>query len=215
MAVLSGYLWPSSGVVEVNGRTYGRVSLAEVRKTIGLIEPSRMPKFNEQMTVREVAATGLYGTIMLPLYEEVDADSWRRVDAELDTVGMLDVADRAYGHLSSGEQMKTLLARAMVSNARILLFDEPTVGLDIGSRAACVAVMDQLLARDDSPTVVTVSHHLDELPQGVDLVVLIKAGRIVGQGPPEQWLTSAHLSSLFDCRVDVLKNDGRYVASCR
>lgn len=215
MAVLSGYLWPSSGVVSVDGRRYGRVSLAEVRKMIGLIEPSRAPKFDERMPVRDVVATGLFGTMMLPLHEEVDPERRHRVEAELDAVGMLDVADRAYGHLSSGEQMKTLLARARVSDARILLLDEPTVGLDIGSRAACVAVLDRLLARGDSPTVVIVSHHLDELPRAVDSVVLIKAGRIVGQGPPEDLLTSAHLSALFDCRVDVLRNDGRYVASCR
>ena len=105
--------------------------------------------------------------------------------------------------------------RAMVADARLLLLDEPTVGLDIGSRAACVAVLDRLLERPDSPTVVIVSHHLDELPRAVSRVVLMKAGRIVGQGPPEALLTSAHLSALFDCRVDVLRNDGRYVASCR
>jgi len=215
IAVLSGYLWPSAGAVSVNGRTYGRVSLSEVRKTIGLIEPSRAPTFDERMPVREVVATGLFGTIMLPLHGDIEADRWRRVERELDAVGMLDMADRAYGHLSSGEQMKTLLARALVSNAQVLLLDEPTVGLDIGSRAACVAVLDRLLEREDSPTVVIVSHHLDELPRAVDSVVLIKAGRIVGQGPPAHWLTSSHLSDLFDCRVEVLRNDGRYVASCR
>lgn len=215
IAVLSGYLWPSSGSVSVNRRTYGRVSLSEVRKTIGLIEPSRAPTFDERMSVREVVATGLFGTIMLPLHRHIETDHWRHVESELDAVGILDMADRAYGHLSSGEQMKTLLARAMVSDAGILLLDEPTVGLDIGSRAACVAVLDRLLERDDSPTVVIVSHHLDELPQAVDSVVLIKAGRIVGQGPPAQWLTSGHLSDLFGCRVDVLRNDGRYVAGCR
>jgi iron complex transport system ATP-binding protein len=215
VAVLSGYLWPSSGTVTVNGGTFGQVNLAEVRRTIGLIEPSRAPKFDAQMSLREVAATGLFGTIMLPLNREVTPRQWRRVDAELASVGLNEIADRAYGDLSSGEQMKTLLARATVSDAKILLLDEPTVGLDIGSRAACIGVLDRLLERRDPPTVVIVSHHLDELPRAVGQVVLLKAGRVVNQGPPDALLTSASLSELFDCRVEVFKNDGRFVASVR
>ncbi len=215
VAVLSGYLWPSTGTVTVNGDTFGQVDLSEVRRRIGLIEPSRAPKLDPQMSVREVAATGLFGTIMLPLHEEVGREQWQRVDAELAAVGLDPIADRAYGDLSSGEQMKTLLARALVSDAHILLLDEPTVGLDMGSRAACIAVLDGLLARPDPPTLVIVSHHLDELPHAVSQVVLLKASRVIGQGPPAMLLTSVSLSELFDCRVQVFRSDGRFVASVR
>ncbi len=215
LAVLSGYLWPSTGTVTVNGDTFGRVNLADVRRRIGLIEPSRAPRFDPQMTVREVAATGLFGTIMLPLHEDVGPEQWRRVDAELASVGLTEIAGRTYGDVSSGEQMKALLARAMVSDAEILLLDEPTVGLDMGSRAACIEVLDRFWERPDPPTVVIVSHHLDELPRAVSQVVLLKGGCVIGQGPPEQLLTSASLSGLFDCRVDVFRNDGRFVASVR
>ncbi len=215
MAVLSGYLWPSAGTVSIDGAVLGQVSLEDVRRTIGLIEPSRAPKFDEWMTVREVVATGLFGTIMLPLYEELSRSQWRRVDAELNSIGLSALATHRYGDLSSGEQMKTLLARAMISKARILLLDEPTVGLDIGSRAACVEVLDRLAARAEPPTIVIVSHHLDELPHSVGLVVLMKSGRLFAQGKPDEMLTSAHLSKLFDCRVEVFQNDGRFVASAR
>jgi iron complex transport system ATP-binding protein len=215
VAVLSGYLWPSTGTVTVNGGTFGRVGLAKVRRAIGLIEPSRAPAFDAQMSIREVAATGLFGTIMLPLHEEVTPRQWRRVDMELASVGLSAIGDRAYGDLSSGEQMKTLLARALVADAKILLLDEPTVGLDMGSRAACIGALDRLLERPDPPTVVIVSHHLDELPHAVSNVVLLKAGRVIGQGPPGRLLTSARLSELFDCRVDVFQSDGRYAASVR
>ncbi len=215
MAVLSGYLWPSTGAVCVDGRTYGRVDLAEIRQEIGLIEPSRTPKFDERMSVREVVATGLFGTIVLPPHRDPDKGQWRRVDDEVASVGLSAIGERLYGDLSSGEQMKTLLARAMVSDPGILLLDEPTVGLDIGSRAACVAVLDGLLRRTESPTVVIVSHHLDELPYAVGKIVLMKGGRVVAEGLPSQMLTSEYLTRLFDCRVDVIQNDGRFVASVR
>jgi iron complex transport system ATP-binding protein len=215
LAVLSGYLWPSTGTVAIDGQVYGRVVLANVRRSIGLIEPSRIPAFSARMCVREVVATGLFGTIMLPLHRDVESSQWQCVDEELVSVGMDTLGDRAYGDLSSGEQMKTLLARAMVARPRILLLDEPTVGLDMGSRASCIGALDRLMERAEPPTVVIVSHHLDELPRAVNRVALMKNGRIVELGAPRELLTSTHLSTLFDCRVDVLENDGRFIASVR
>ena len=194
----------------IDNEVFGRVNLSRLRQRIGLIEPSRAPKFDLQMTVRDVAATGLFGTIMLPLYGDVTEEQWSRVETELKSVGLSGIAERAYGDLSSGEQMKVLLARALVAHAGILLLDEPTVGLDMGSRAACIGVLDRLLDRADPPTVVIVSHHLDELPRAVNKVVLLKAGRLIEQGAPDEILTSARLSDLFDCQVEVFKNRGRY-----
>ena len=86
LAVLSGYLWPSTGTVTVDGRRYGRVVLADVRKSIGLIEPSRAPRFSGRMKAREVAATGLFGLIMLPLHADLTDSQWRRADEELASV---------------------------------------------------------------------------------------------------------------------------------
>lgn len=215
VSVLSGYTWPSSGVVSVGGQVFGKVELANVRRGIGLIEPSRSPAFDEQMRVREVVATGLFGTIRLPLQRKVTAAQWRRVDGEIDSLGLDAMQDSVFAQLSTGEQMKTLLARAMVAEAGLLLLDEPTAGLDMGARAACVAVLERLLNRPRHPTVVIVSHHLDELPQRVDQVVLLGQGTVFAAGPAEQVLTSDKLSTLFCCRVEVFRNGGRYVAGVR
>jgi iron complex transport system ATP-binding protein len=213
LAVLSGYRWPSRGTVRVGGQEYGKVDLARIRRTIGLIEPSRSPAFDERMTVREVIATGLFGTIRLPFHEDISPQAWERVDAEIEQFGLARFQDAAFYQLSTGEQMKTLLARAIAAEAGLLLLDEPTAGLDMGARAACMGVLDRLRSRAASPTVVLISHHLDELPHGVDQVVLLKGGSILADGPASTVLTGENLSRLFDCRVQVLRNDGRYVAS--
>jgi len=213
LAVISGYLWPSGGTVTVGGHVYGRVSLGEVRRGIGLIEPSRAPRFSDRMRVRDVVATGFFGTIMLPPGYTVSVAQRQRVEKELASLDLHAFGSCPYGQLSTGEQMKTLLARALVADARILLLDEPTVGLDMGARAACVSVLDTLLERRNPPTVVIVSHHLDELPRTVQSVVLMKNGRVLGQGPPEERLTSEELSSLFGWRIEVFRRDGRFVAT--
>ncbi len=215
LAVLSGYVWPTSGTVRIGGHVYGRVDLAHIRRGIGLIEPSRSPAFDERACVREVVATGLFGTIRLPPHEEVSAGAWERIDEELESFGLGELRDGPFAQLSTGEQMKALLARAMVAEAGLLLLDEPTAGLDMGARAACIGGLERLLGRDRHPTVVIVSHHLDELPRLVDQVVGLKAGRVFGAGPPDAILTSERLSGLFDCRIEVLKSNGRYVAGVR
>jgi iron complex transport system ATP-binding protein len=215
VSVLSGYTWPSSGCVSIGGQVFGKVELAQVRRGIGLIEPSRSPAFDEPMRVRDVVATGLFGTIRLPIHQEVEPDQWQRVDTEIKQLGLDAMADAAFSHLSTGEQMKVLLARAMVAEAGLLMLDEPTAGLDMGARAACVGVLERLLNRRNHPTVVVVSHHLDELPRMVDQVVLLKEGSVFAAGSADRVLTSDRLGGLFDCRVDVIRTNGRYMADVR
>jgi len=212
LAVLSGYVWPSRGTVSIGGQVYGRVDLARIRRSIGLIEPSRSPAFDERMCVRDVVATGLFGTVRLPFHEEIRPEAWKRVEAEMELLGLDELRDNAFTQLSTGEQMRALLARAMVAQAKLLLLDEPTAGLDMGARAACIGILDRLLNRDSHPTVVIISHHLDELPRSVDQVVLLKHGGVFASGPADEVLTSETLSRLFDCRVEVFRSNGRYVA---
>ncbi len=205
-------MWPSSGAVSIGGQVFGKVDLAEIRSTIGLIEPSRSPMFDPDVSVREVVATGLFGTIRLPIDRDVSSAQWRRADEEIEQFGLGELNGSAFAQLSTGEQMKVLLARALVGKPGLLLLDEPTAGLDMGTRAACIGVLERLLNRRNHPTVVIVTHHLDELPRLVDQVVLLKAGGVLGQGPAEQVLTSEKLSTLFDCRVEVFRSNGRYIA---
>ena len=213
LSVLSGYTWPTAGTVRVGGELFGRVDLGRVRRTIGLIEPSRSPSFDSLASVRDVVATGLFGTLRLPFHRAVESSEWRQVDAQIESFGLADLRDAVFAQLSTGEQMKALLARAMAADARLLLLDEPTAGLDLGARAACMGILDRLLNRPGHPTVVIVSHHLDELPRLVDQVILLKGGRVFADGPPDRVLTSERLSGLFDCQIQVLRTKGRYVAT--
>ena len=213
VAVLAGFMWPTEGEVIVEGRAFGQVDLAEVRRGIGLVEPSRSPGFAEDSPVWEVVATGLFGTFMLPIGAEIVPRQMDRIEAEIRAMDLPPLREHPFGRLSTGEQMKALLARALVGQARILLLDEPTAGLDMGARAACVGALEQLASRPAPPTVILVSHHLDELPRSVGHVVLLKQGAVFDSGSPDQVLTSDHLSRLFDCCVTVVRQDGRFVAS--
>ena len=117
--------------------------------------------------------------------------------------------------LSTGEQTKALIARAMIINPKLLILDEPTNGLDMANRAVVVNILNKFRKRKIPPAIIVVSHHLEELPQSLDNVLLLRSGKIVNQGQPQKVLTSANLSKTFGCKVKVLKHKGSYLASAR
>jgi iron complex transport system ATP-binding protein len=214
-AVLSGYLWPQEGSVCVFGKTYGEVNLQEIRRKIGLIEPSRIPPFDETMSVREVVATGLFGTIVLPPDKKITKQQWKRVDSQISFFKLQKQRNIGIDTLSTGEQTKVLIARAMISQPKMLILDEPTSGLDMGNRAIVAKVLNKLHKQKNPPTMIIISHHLDELPKSLGQAILLKKGKILQQGKPQKVLTSHNLSKTFDCKVEVLKNKGTYLASVR
>jgi iron complex transport system ATP-binding protein len=213
-AIISGYTWPSSGEVRLLGKTFGRVDMRTMRSSIGLIETSRGPSFPEYMNVREIVATGLFGVLMLP-DDELLAGQWRKVDREMKTLGIRDLAGKPLAELSSGEQTKVLIARALVARPRLLVLDEPTSGLDMRARAQVVRTLDEVRKRSNPPTIIIVSHHLDELPHRVDKVLLLEDGRVAAFGRPADVLTSGNLSRVFDCRIRVVRHSGRFVAAVK
>lgn len=215
LAVISGYLWATEGQVKVFGREFGKVNLHEIRRYIGLIETSRGPSFPEYLNVRQAVATGLSGLLIPPADEDASERGQQRVTREMKHMGIAEKATASFAELSTGEKMKALLARAMVSSPRMLVLDEPAAGLDMRARAEIVGLLDALRQRKKRPTIILVSHHLDELPRLVDKVVLMKSGMIVVQGRPEKTITSRWLSEVFDCEVHVRRDKGRYVAVVR
>lgn len=212
IAVITGYIWPRSGSVTVLGKIFGQTPLASVRKQIGLIEPSRTPNFNNRCSVEYIVATGLFGTIMLPPNTTVTAKMCQKVRHQIQSVGLEQFAKYPLHKLSTGEQTKTLIARSLVAEPKILILDEPTVGLDIAARASVIKVLDNLMTDKNAPTILIVSHHLDELPTHLDHVILMKKGRIVTQGKPDECITEKNFTSTFDSPVKIVKNGKRYTA---
>jgi iron complex transport system ATP-binding protein len=213
VAVMSGYLWPQDGSVTVFGKTFGEVDVQSIRSKIGIIEPSRIPHFDETMNIREIIATGLFGTIMLPFYRRITKKQWEKVDSQIAFFKLQKQKHLSMATLSSGEQTKVLIARAMISQPRMLILDEPTNALDLGNRAIVVKILKKLRQQKNPPAIIIISHHLDELPRTLDCAVLLKSGQIVSQGRPQDVLTSANMSETFGCKVRVIKNNGTYLAS--
>ena len=112
--------------------------------------------------------------------------------------------------MSTGEQRRCLLGRALVHEPTALVLDEPTSGLDL---TATFHYLDLVRAHmKKGKTLLLVTHHIHEIPPEVERVVLLKQGKILQDGEKRSVLTETNLSQLFDCPVSLVQANGWYQA---
>jgi iron complex transport system ATP-binding protein len=123
--------------------------------------------------------------------------------------------NRRFASLSEGERKRVQIARALMADPELLLLDEPAAGLDLAGREDLVGRLSELAADEDSPAIVLVTHHLEEVPPGFTHAMLLREGSVVAAGPIGEVLVAEHLSEAFDLPLEVTQRDGRYSAVAR
>ncbi|GAA1966300.1 ATP-binding cassette domain-containing protein [Agromyces allii] len=204
---------PSSGTVDVLGGRLGHVELQALRREIGHVNP-RHP-VRSPLSVREVVLTGLTGTIETAMRWQATPEQATRADALIEMLGLGGKGDSRWPTLSQGERGRTLIARALVAEPRLLLLDEPSTGLDVAAREQLLETIDLLEQTHPEIASILVTHHLEELPSTTTHALLVAQGRVVVAGPARDVITSAHVSSAFDHPIDVEYRDGRWGARAR
>ncbi|WP_240812234.1 ABC transporter ATP-binding protein [Brevibacterium linens] len=210
LSFASAQVFPSSGTVDILGSRMGRVDLAALRRLIGHVNPRHPLRSN--LTVREVVLTGLTGTVERPMrWEPANADT-AKADAQIAEVGLGSRADAGWKVLSQGERGRALVARALIADPQLLLFDEPTTGLDVAAREQLLETIDALSLRSPELATLLVTHHLEEIPETTTHAALISDGRLTAAGPIAEVLTSEQVSAAFDHPIEVGFADRRWSA---
>jgi iron complex transport system ATP-binding protein len=207
--IFSGYIWPTVGDVHVGGHRFGEVDLNGLRKSIRLVQSAGPYDVDPELTAREVVLTGLFGTISL--YDKTTDEQAGRAEEMLSNVGLSGFAQKRYAVLSSGERVRALIARALISPASLLILDEPTAGLDLIGREQVLAAVHSLRNRSKNPpTTIFITHHIEELGDWIDHVVLMSDGAIAASGKLDEVLQSTILSRVYSCGLRVERDGGRY-----
>ncbi|MGN6426732.1 MAG: ABC transporter ATP-binding protein [Leifsonia sp.] len=202
--------FPTSGTVDVLGRRLGRVELQELRRHIGHVNP-RHP-VRSPLSVTDVVLTGITGTLERPMRWEPTAAELARARELIHTVGLDDHRESRWPTLSQGERGRSLIARALISDPRLLLLDEPTTGLDVAAREQLLETIDDLSHSAPELASVLVTHHLEELPETTTHALLISHGRIVAVGPIADAITTENVTRAFEHPIRVERADGRWSA---
>lgn len=202
---------PSSGTAYVLGERLGRVDMSELRSRVGLSSSALSQQVPEGELVRDFVVSAGYAVMgrWRERYDDVDYD--QAIDT-LESVGAEHLAERAYGTLSEGERKRVLIARSMMTDPELLLLDEPAAGLDLGGREELVARLADLAADPDSPALVLVTHHVEEIPQGFSHCLILSEGKVVDSGLLRDVLTAENLSKAFGQSIALDVIDGRYFA---
>ena len=203
---------PTTGSVTVLGGRLGRVDLRDLRARIGVAGQRVAERLPPQATALEVVLTGRDGTLA-PWWTRGDGRGREAALELLSRLGCGHLADRALGATSQGERQRVLIARSLYGRHRLLLLDEPAAGVDLPGREALVAALDALAAAPDAPATVHVAHTLEELPASTSHAALLRAGRLVAEGPVAEVLTEGHLSDCYGLEVRVERRSGRWQAT--
>ena len=182
---------PYRGSIRVAGAEISDIDMRTRAQRLGYV-PQR-GSLRAPLSVTQVVAAGRFSRGgMLARLSHVDQQA---IAAALRDADVQALADRRFDHLSCGEQQRVLLARALATEAPVLLMDEPTAGLDPGHALALLALLRRIAASGRS--VVVALHHLDEVAHVADRVVLVHGGRAVVVGTPAEVLTAAWLRTAY------------------
>lgn len=204
-------LHPTSGTVTVLGETLGKSDLFEVRPRIGFASSAMAKRIPRDETVINAVLTAAY-SVMGRWNEEYENIDERRALRVLGEWKLDHLADRLFGSLSDGEQKRAQIARAVMTDPELLLLDEPTASLDLGSREELLALLSGYASSPTTPAMVMVTHHVEEIPVGFTHVLLVRDGAVVAQGPIAEALTSETLTATFGLPIALNADGGRYAA---
>lgn len=199
--------------VRVLGRD--RWVVQELRSSLGIVTSDLHHQFIEghsagRIRGLEAVVSGLFATRGFLYGLDVTEAMRARARASLARVEAGHLADRRLDEMSTGEARRILIARALVTEPRALILDEPTTGLDIVARARFLSFMRRIAQQ--GTTIVLITHHVEEIVPEIERVVLLQRGRIAADGPKAAVLSPGRLSDLFGAAVTLERVDGFYYA---
>lgn len=214
LAALTGYLSPSGGEVTVLGSTYGRTDWRELRKLVGFVSNALTREIEPGEPTLHVVASG--PEAMLNLWHPPRGALRTRALALLRMWGAGALADRPWGVLSQGERQRALVARALLGRPPLLLLDEPAAGLDPVAREHLLDLVQRETQRRRGPSLVLITHHVEEIMPGFTHVLMLRCGEVVAAGPLATTLTQRNLATTFDAPVTLRRGrDGRWSLTVR
>ncbi len=211
MQIVGATMHPSSGKVRILGHKLGKVDVFELRTRIGHTSTAVADRIPPGESVRDAVLSAAYA-VTGRWREQYEPDDEARAEQMMGEMGIAALADRTFGTLSEGERKRVLIARALMTDPELLLLDEPGAGLDLGAREDLMASLEVLSHADDSPVLVMVSHHVEEIPVGFTHVMMLRDGKVVAQGPIESTLTAQTLGATFGLRLELNSAGGRFSA---
>jgi iron complex transport system ATP-binding protein len=204
LRIACGYLWPTSGRVLRLGEEL--VDLRTLRRQIGWIAHDLPAAIPPRDTALATVVTGRIAQVGLKYFEGLaptNAD-FTAARAMLDSLGCSHLANKPFGVLSQGERQQVLVARARMAQPLLLVLDEPCAGMDPGVRERFLGWLAESLTHEKTPTVVLVTHHVEEIVPGIGNTLMLAGGRVHAAGRTEEVVTKEAMEEVYGTRMERL-----------
>ncbi len=220
LSALTGYLTPSAGEIELLGETYGNSDWRELRTHVGLVSSAIRQKVPDWDPASLVVIGGKYA--MLDYWGRVTRADRAEAAKVMRAAECAHLAGRDWGVLSQGERQRVLIARALMAKPAVLILDEPCAGLDPVAREHFLAFLQRLASRNaagkaagkvggkNSPTLLFVTHHVEEIVPAITHALLLREGRVVAHGSADKTLTGKSLTQTFAAPLRLRRRAGRW-----
>jgi iron complex transport system ATP-binding protein len=180
----------------------------ELRAHLGIVSHDLQREYVGYARGISVILSGYFASMNVWAHQHFSEDQIQRAEQVMNDLGIAHLKQKLFAEMSTGEQRRFLLGRALVNDPDTLILDEPTSGLDL---QACFHYLDIIrkLMRDGK-TVILVTHHIHEIPPEISHALLLKSGRVIAEGEKLKVLTSENLGRLFDVPVQLVQANGFY-----
>ena len=206
-----GYIWPNAGG-EIYRKGKMLTNLPELRKSIGWVTSTLAAEIPAREKVLKTVISGKFA--QLGYFEgfgrAATRKDYRLGEKFLAQMGCGSLRDQEFGILSQGEQQKVLIARARMTKPYLIILDEPCAGMDPGARENFLASLMELGGRKKIPSLIYVTHHVEEILPLFRNTLVLKEGNIVYAGATSRVLKGDVLRELYGVALSIIKKKGRY-----
>ena len=193
-------------------RLFGRESwnVWELRSRLGIVSHNLQNNIPDFATGREVILSGFYSSLGIWPNHEFTDEQEKTASEIMSQLGLDLLSGREFSQLSTGEQRRFLLGRALVNDPDVLVLDEPTAGMDIKAAFQFINIMRSFMK--NGKTVIIVTHRIYEITPEISNVVLLKEGNVFAEGKKKEIIKSELLTRLYDIPVSIVQQNGFYQA---
>ena len=190
------------------GQRYGASDWRELRRAIGIVSSAVRQMMHDEEPALDSVISGKFA--MIDFWGKSTAADRARAMRILRQVECAHLAGRPWRVLSQGERQRVLIGRALMGRPRLLILDEPCAGLDPVSREHFLQFIQRLGSQRNSPALILVTHHVEEIVPVFSHVLLLKGGRVLAAGARDKILASRLLGETFGADVTLRRRAGRY-----
>lgn len=195
-------LHPKNGNILIESKNIKKLSHSQIASKVAYIPQHNSTPFGysvlEMVAMARVAKQSLFAIASKQDYD-IALES-------LEKIGIADLKDRTFTTLSGGQKQMVLLARALASEANILIMDEPVSGLDYGNQLRLLSLIKKL--SDDGYTILKTSHYPDHAMLVSNRIIIMDSGKIIADGDSGDIITKALLSDLYKIKADIIFYNG-------